>query len=221
MKIIIDAKAGCSSNSSQRDSYREQGLRVSIKHPHKNNLMKTNPSFKIFKFFTLVPLGIAIAAALVTQPIHAGVIDSIVFTENSSTSLSVTFNGSTSGVTVTPGAPDNWTVVIPAVIFPGSGGIAAVFAWAEPGNVMVGNIIDFFAGSNEIRVSSDISGGAATFTNPNGSTITIEFPPLSMTFNDNARSEPTVPDPASTLGLLFLSLAGLLGLNRFRRVQLA
>src|SRR5947207_1564081 len=31
--------------------------------------MKTNPSVKIFKFSTLVPLGIAIAPTLLTQPI--------------------------------------------------------------------------------------------------------------------------------------------------------
>jgi len=39
--------------------------------------MKTHPSLKIVKLPTLAPLGIAIAAALVTQPLGASVINSV------------------------------------------------------------------------------------------------------------------------------------------------
>jgi hypothetical protein len=42
---------------------------------------------------------IAIAAALVTQPVRASVIDNLVITENSSTSLTATLNGNPLSVT--------------------------------------------------------------------------------------------------------------------------
>ena len=50
---------------------------------------------------TLIPLAIAIVAALVTQPVHATAINTLVITENSSTSLTALLNGTTS-LTVTP-----------------------------------------------------------------------------------------------------------------------
>src|SRR6476660_3682777 len=92
MKIMIDAKAGCFSSSSRRDSYRERGLRVSIKHPHKNNPMKTNPSFRIFKLPGLALLGIV--AAFVTQSVCGQMptpTPVVTFTEYSSTKLTAVY----------------------------------------------------------------------------------------------------------------------------------
>ena len=70
-----------------------------------------NPTLKI-----LPALMVAITAAWVTQPVFGGLIttNEIVMTENSSSSLIVTYNGSTSGVTVnflghTP-VGDGWKV---------------------------------------------------------------------------------------------------------------
>ncbi len=53
----------------------------------KEGKIMSKPTLKL-----LPALMIAIAAALVTQPVHAGVIDSLVITENSSTSLTATLN---------------------------------------------------------------------------------------------------------------------------------
>ena len=59
-----------------------------------------------FTLKILPVLTAAIAAALVTQPVRAGVIDSLVITENSSTSLTATFNGNPLSVTLN--FADNW-----------------------------------------------------------------------------------------------------------------
>src|SRR5438876_4128059 len=95
------------------------------------NPMKTNPSFRIFKPSTLVPLAIAIAAALVTQPVRATAISTLVITENSSTSLTALLNGTTS-LNVTPGAnAETWFITLAGFggPFPGLGGQQF---WAEP-----------------------------------------------------------------------------------------
>src|SRR5438034_4961080 len=78
------------------------------------NPMKTNPSFRIFKFSTLVSLAIAIAAALVTQPVRATAIQTLVITENSSDSLTALLNGTTS-LTVTFDFADQWTIALTGV----------------------------------------------------------------------------------------------------------
>src|SRR5437762_9469942 len=93
------------------------------------NPMKTNPSFRIFKFSTLVSLGIAITAALVTQPVRATAIQTLVITENSSTSLTALLNGTTS-LTVTPNGADHWTIALPGVGVASLG--SAQLFWAEP-----------------------------------------------------------------------------------------
>ena len=53
---------------------------------------------------------IAVTAVLVTQPMRAGALDSLVITENSSTSLTAILNGTTS-LTVNPISADNWFIV--------------------------------------------------------------------------------------------------------------
>src|SRR5947209_4418749 len=72
---------------------------------------------KIFKPSTLVFLAIAIAAALVTQPVRAvPIVNNIVITESSSTSLSATYNGLTTGVTVSFLGTDTWAVTFPSTV---------------------------------------------------------------------------------------------------------
>src|SRR5947207_10821456 len=75
MRIMIDAKAGGCSNSSQRDSYREGGLRVLIKTLHNYNPMKTtNLSLQILKPVVAATVAIVIICGLSVQPARANYI---------------------------------------------------------------------------------------------------------------------------------------------------
>ena len=179
--------------------------------------MKTNRSSKIFKPSTLVSLGIAIAAALVTQPVRATAVNNIVLTENSSTSLTATYNGSTSGVVVTNTSADNWIVRFPF----GTSFNSVTGGWMESANT--GNRVAFDFMSDDLTVFSDVllTGGLN-----NGDTLTgvgtdINGVSIDATFTDNAATSEGVPDSASTLGLLSLSAAALLGATRLRFLQLA
>ena len=99
----------------------------------------------------LPALMVAITAALVTQPVRAIVINSIVITENSSTSLTVTYNGSTSGITITFIESEEWVVFLPFAI---TGGTAA--NWTEPEDSSLFNYAEFIGGSrNRLIVHSD------------------------------------------------------------------
>ncbi len=185
--------------------------------------MKTNPSFRIFKFSTLVILGIAIAAALVTQPMRATAVNNIVITENSSTSLSATYDGSTTGVTVTFLGPDIWNVTFPSTVtFSQFGGVN----WTEPENSSLGNEVTFSTRlTNELNVLSDFTPAGAVTTG-NGTTLnnvgtdSANGGSISATFIDNG-DVAAAPDTGSTLGLLSLSLVALLGATRLRFLQLA
>src|SRR5947207_12559406 len=73
--------------------------------------MKTNPSVRIFKFTGLAFLGIVMA--LVAQPSRAGAVNSLVITEDSNTSLTVTYNGRRVGRKVNP-SPNLWQVYLTA-----------------------------------------------------------------------------------------------------------
>jgi hypothetical protein len=181
--------------------------------------MKTNPSFKIFKFSTLAPLGIAITAAFVTQPVFGQSFHQLVFTENSSSSLSATFDGTP--LTVTPtliGFPDEWDVTPPTgVSIPG-------LLWFEPGTTSFINFAGRTFLGNQLHVVSDTIGFGSI--EPNGFTYvgvsidTSDGVPIDVTFNDKG-DVAAVPDRGSTFGLLFLSLIGLLGATRLRSLQLA
>jgi hypothetical protein len=187
--------------------------------------MKTNPSFRIFKPSTLVSLGIAIAAALVTQPMRAvSIVNNIVITENSSTSLSATYNGLTTGVTITSGGTDFWTVTFPSTVnFSQNGGVN----WLEPGSSTLGNEVTFIGNitpRNKLSLFSDFT-LAGTITTGNGTTInnvgtdSANGGSISVTLNDNG-DVTTAPDTGSTLGLLSLSVVALLGVTRLRFLQL-
>jgi hypothetical protein len=171
-------------------------------------------------------LALAIAAVLVAQPVRAvQIVNNIVITENSSSStgLSATYNGSTSGVSVSFNGPDSWNVTFPSTVtFSQSGGVN----WLEPGSSTLGNEVTFFTRpTNELGVLSDFTLAGAT-TAGNGTTITnvgtdsANGGSISVTFNDNG-DVATVPEPGSTFGLLSLSVIALLGATRLRSLKLA
>jgi hypothetical protein len=177
------------------------------------NPMKTNPSFRIFKPSTLVSLGIAIAAALTTQPVRATAIQTLVITEFSSTSLTATLNGTTP-LTVSNFGADEWFIALAGV----DGGQQN---WFEPGAAS-DNFVQAQALGNRIEVLSD----HPTLGNElaNGATDTSDFTlnagELDVTFIDKG-DVAGVPDTGSTLGLLSLSVVALLGATRLRFLQLA
>ena len=192
--------------------------------------MKTKSSFRIFKPSTLVSLGIAIAAALLIQPAVATVMDTIQMTENSPTSLSVTLNGLTTGITVQNTSADHWTITFPTnivfhelQILQTIGGVG----WIEPENSANGNIVTSPSGNNQLFVVSDALGHPLNF--PDGAQVSLgtdNSNPLSPVtvagvFTDMAATAETAPDTGSTFGLLSLSVVALLGATRLRFLQLA
>jgi hypothetical protein len=179
---------------------------------------------KIFKPFTLVSLGIAIAAALLTQPMRATAIQTLVITENSSTSLTALLNGTTS-LTVTPSFTDEWLINLTGVSGPST--TTNQQNWFEPGGAAAGFVnqvlFDPQHSPNQLLVRSDFGPG---FINglADGATDTSDFTlngsALSVTFIDKG-DVASAPDSGSTLGLLSLALAGLFGASRLRSLRLA
>jgi hypothetical protein len=157
-----------------------------------------------------ITLAMAIAAALAAQPIRASVINNLVLTENSSTSLTATYNGSTSAVTVTLLGPDAWQLDILSWVFfsdnPGT-------YWTEPDNSAAFNFVNA-VGPDRGEVIGVFSEDAGTGGHPNGTTVPnlgtdpANGAPIYVTFNDNGDQLP-VPDKGSTFGLLFLSFIAL------------
>ena len=178
---------------------------------------------KIFKPSTLVSLGIAIAAALVTQPVRATAIQTLVITEFSSTSLTATLNGTTS-LPVTFNGADFWSIALVGVS--GLPGVSSSTGdWLEPDAAGFLNtvLVDPTVFPNQLLVESDRGPG---FTNglADGTPDTTDFflngSQLSVTFFDKG-DVAAAPDTGSTLGLLSLSVVALLGVTRLRFLQLA
>jgi hypothetical protein len=187
--------------------------------------MKTNPSFRIFKPSTLVPLAIAIAAALVTQPVRATAIQTLVITETSSTTLTALLNGTTF-LPVSPSGTDRWFITLTGVS--GPGGSLSFQNWFEPGAAdFVNQVGDDPVGfPNELIVRSEFGPGIFNGALANNTTDMTHFTlngttPLWVTFNDKGDVAATTPDTGSTLGLLSLSVVALLGATRLRFLQLA
>jgi hypothetical protein len=184
--------------------------------------MKTNVRSTCF-----VSLAIAIAAALLIQPAVATVMDTIQMTENSPTSLSVTLNGLTTGITVQNTSADHWTITFPTNIVFHELQVVGGVGWIEPENSANGNIVTSPLGNNQLFVVSDALGHP--FSEPDGTQVglgTDNSNPLSRVavagvFTDMAATAETAPDTGSTLGLLSLSVVALLGATRLRFLQLA
>ena len=161
----------------------------------------------------------AIAAVLAIQPVFPQTTNSIVITENSSTSLTATYNNGS--IPPTPNGPDSWFLQFPiTVVFQ-----SPSLAWIEPENPSLANAVSFPPGGNAINVHSDVSSNFTPVMDEgtvNVGTDIINGLPISLTFDDDAATaEATVPETGSTLGLLSLSLTGLFGASRFRALRLA
>ena len=171
---------------------------------------------RMFKPSTLIPLAIAIVAALVTQPVRATAINTLVITENSSTSLTALLNGTTS-LTVTPNGADEWFVALAGI------GPSTEQFWTEPDASGTLNLVQAQPALNRISVGSDLVlqgiSGLADGT-PDTTTFTLNGGALSVTFFDKG-DVAAAPDSGSTLGLLSLSVVALLGATRLRFLQLA
>jgi VPDSG-CTERM motif len=161
----------------------------------------------------LPALMIAIIAALVTQPMRAGAIDTLLITENSSTSLTAILNGTTS-LTVTPGLADNWSIALTGIS--GLGGFDATASWTEPGAAGFLNLVSFQSNHpSTLFVRSDFFNGNLGLANNTADMtfFTLNLNPLFVTFNDLG-DVATVPDTGTTFSLFGLSLMGLGFLRR-------
>src|SRR5204862_1006630 len=124
-------------------------------------------------------------ALLVLQSARAGAvpIHSLVITESSSTSLTATYDGSTTGVDVNYISGDHWGVTIAfATGFSGSP------QWTEPEDPSFFNVFSL-SGTNQFIVNSDFfSNGTTPLANgssfTNFGTDTRDGAPISVTFND-------------------------------------
>jgi len=174
---------------------------------------------------TLLILSISVLATTV-RPLPASELENtIVLTENSPTSLTATYNGSTSGVTVTLFSPDNWSVSFPSSVLLGHLGIQ----WLEPENSSLVNLwlSEGFFEDHRASISSefpvDLNGtplaNGATFADVGTDTSNGES--ISATFHDNAATAEAAPDTGSTLELLALTLAALFAASRLRSFRLA
>jgi VPDSG-CTERM motif len=172
----------------------------------------SNPTLKI-----LPALMVAITAALVTtQPVFGGlIVNQLVMTETSSTSLSATYNNA--ALTVVNTGPDLWTLTLPTTFT--ANGIVPL-GWVEPENANNFNVLSLIPGvaDSTLSVASDVSGFSGIVTS-NGSSIAIGHDPngalIQASFFDNAAtSEAAVPDTGTTFSLFGLSLAGLAFLRR-------
>jgi hypothetical protein len=186
-----------------------------------------NPTLKI-----LPALMVAISAAWVTQPVFGGPIttNEIVITENSSTSLIVTYNESTSGVAVnflghTP-AGEVWKVTFPSTVsFTSVDNTGVIAFWVEPEDSSQVNAGFFHPTTNVAFFFSDDSVETNPTAVPNGTTVTgigtdtSNGGAISATFNDNG-DVARAPDAGSTVGLLFLALTTLFSASRLRQFQL-
>jgi hypothetical protein len=178
------------------------------------------PPVKPCRIPAFASLAVAITTAVIAQSAFSQAAPhQLVFTETSSTSLTATYDGSTSGVSINFISTDHWGVTIGfPVSFSGSP------QWTEPEDPSFVNLLTTF-GNNQIIVNSDFfPRGSPTLADEsifaNFGTDTRDGAPISVTFDDDG-DVPTLPDMGSTLALLSLSLTTLLGASRLRSVRLA
>jgi VPDSG-CTERM motif len=154
---------------------------------------------------------LVITAAWANQPAFAGIgTHQFVLTENSQTSLVVTYDNSP--LTVINSGPDQWNFLLPAGFLSSTPGTGP--QWAEPDNANLVNFVSF--GSDITRaalVQSDLLaliGNAAPFSD--GTTVVVGTDGAALvfaTFHDNAAAAESVPDAGMTFSLFGISLLGL------------
>jgi hypothetical protein len=173
----------------------------------------------------------AVAVSIVASAIPARCADTLLITENSDTSLSVTWNGAS--IVPTFVSDDDWTITLPADVkfngeSSGPGGPAVV----EPGGSSItgpwNNVFTTGSGfTTLVTVQSD-----ATTTSPTGIPFANDVSgqagfdvaglPVELTFNDlgdTSNPNGSVPDGGSTCALSLLSLVTLGAARRFKSVS--
>ena len=177
--------------------------------------MKSNSSSKSLKISILTPLAVAIAVLLLQPAGAAPITHDLVLTENSSTSLTASYDGSTVGVSVIFISGDHWGVTVGfPVTFSGSP------QWTEPDDPSAFNVITLSGIANQFIVNSDFFSNSTTPL-ADGATFTgfgidaRDGASISVTFHDHG-DVATVPETGSTISLLSLALTTLVGANRLR-----
>jgi hypothetical protein len=134
------------------------------------------------------------AGAMFFGGIAQGQVQQLVITENSSTSLTATFNGVPQ--TVIKNGANKWSIEMD--------GVVGEKLWQEPGEPEFNSVV---GQGGSISIVSDFSDSGATGLH-NGTKDKTDFKvngaELDVTFNDGP-----VPDTAATLPLLSLALAAL------------
>jgi VPDSG-CTERM motif len=160
----------------------------------------------------ILPALMVAITALVAQPVFGGAIThELIFTETSSTDLTVTYDGNSLVVNPVPNNPDTWNFQFSVMSVPD-----ARFAWAEPGSNLVNGV--FFAPALTGAVVSDRDPVFFTETpiNADGARIQVGTDggvAVFATFHDLG-DVATVPDTGTTFSLFGLSLTGLGFLRR-------
>jgi hypothetical protein len=186
--------------------------------------MKTDRSRKNLKIPVLTPLVVVIAVFIIHPASAVTITHDLVITENSSTDLTATYDGTPVTVISTP-SPDNWGVLLPF----NAGFNALVFEWYEPGSGLVNGILADPPTSRgtPLEISSDMTyfgqvvAVADETTITNAGTDLRDNGSISLTFDDDGDVLATVPDKGSTFTLLCLSSIALFAGTRFRRLPTA
>jgi len=178
--------------------------------------MKTNPR----RAYLAVLIGIT--TALISQ---SALGHELVLTELSSTTLTATYDGLTSRISISsnPSVPDRWAVTVSSASF----GLSPLgTGWIEPEDNSLFNTITGISNMQGVSASVEFTSDSnLSFHSPltDGSTLNnfgtdgLDGGTINLTFNDKS----DLPDTGSTLGLLGLALAGLFGATRLRFRQLA
>jgi hypothetical protein len=165
----------------------------------------------------LPALMIAITAALVTQPMRATAIPTLVITEFSSTSLTAILNGDTANPLLVTGGNDSWTITLNL-----NGNVILFGAqiWTEGAAFGLNNFVEAALFGNTITVVSDRDTGVTGIANNTQDTTSFAIrsstgstEPLYVTFNDLGDAA-AAPDTGTTASLFGLSLMGLAFLRR-------
>jgi hypothetical protein len=166
----------------------------------------------------LTALMVAITAAWVTQPVFgqapAPTPHQFVITENSSTSLAATYDGSP--LTVNLFSADNWNFLLPVGFVNTSAGAGQ--QWTEPDNSSLVNLVIFGTDiTHAAIIRSDISSSTQFPINADGAAPvlvgTVGGVDVFATFHDLGDNA-AVPDTGTTISLFGLSLTGLGFLRR-------
>jgi VPDSG-CTERM motif len=163
----------------------------------------------------ILPTLMVAITGLMAQPVFGvPITHQLDIIENSSTNLTVTYDGSS--VTPTPGSADNWTIPAPAEFHPNE----PLYQWMEPGSSSQVNILSTMG--SVFAIQSDAP-PITDFGTPlgNGDSIVIGFvigaggasENVFASFTDNGDIA-GVPDTGTTFSLLGFSLTGLAFLRR-------